>query len=301
MYTIAAITALIAGVSAAPTSFVERAGYVSYNGDGSVGAGWPGSDKWAEFDTIWNGYESMISKSCDWMKVPNNTPQESADLKSAIQSVSAANKVDARFVLATVLQESKGCVRIWKTGNGVTNPGVMQDHNGSHFCNDGVNVVGNLKNPCPSSEISGMIQDGAVGTADGDGLSKILAGKTDAQSVYHASRIYNSGSVAANGDLSNANGATASYASDIANRMMGVVFDTTAFVAGAAAPAPASNGGGSTTSAPAKTAGGSYTVKSGDSCWTIATANGLTVAALEAKNPALGSACALQPGQTLVI
>jgi len=44
-----------------------------------------------------------------------------------------------------------------------------------------------------------------------------------------------------------------------------------------------------------------YKVVSGDTCYKIATSYGITVAKLESFNPSLGSACAIQPGQTLCV
>lgn len=77
-----------------------------------------------------------------------------------------------------------------------------------------------------------MITDGTNGTlgitGGGDGLMQTLAqaatdGLKDAQAVYAAARIYNSGSYVVGTDLG-AGAATASYASDIANRLMGLAF-----------------------------------------------------------------------------
>ncbi|KAH8645704.1 hypothetical protein BX600DRAFT_477865 [Xylariales sp. PMI_506] len=115
------------------------------------------------------------------------------------------------------MQESKGCVRVVTTYGSVANPGLMQDHAGSNTCY-GVN-------PCPDSEIVGMIEDGTTGTSSGEGLLQILEGlsTSGAQQVYQAARIYNSGSIPADGNLSEG-GSTTSYASDIANRLTGCVF-----------------------------------------------------------------------------
>ncbi|QRV91840.1 LysM domain protein [Ceratobasidium sp. AG-Ba] len=44
-----------------------------------------------------------------------------------------------------------------------------------------------------------------------------------------------------------------------------------------------------------------YTVKSGDSCSNIASANGITTTQLINNNPQLGSTCAIQPGQNLCV
>ena len=59
-----------------------------------------------------------------------------------------------------------------------------------------------------------------MGTVQGDGLTQVF---NEAGDVYTAARIYNSGSVAPNGDLSDGNGATPCYVSDIANRLTGWV------------------------------------------------------------------------------
>ena len=118
------------------------------------------------------------------------------------------------------MQESKGCVRVWTTTSpdgSVRNPGLMQDHDGANNC---FNV-----NPCPTAQITGMIQDGGVGTAAGPGLAQILAtlSTSGSQKIYQAARTYNSGSIPADGNLSEG-GSTTSYASDIADRLGGCVF-----------------------------------------------------------------------------
>jgi len=48
-------------------------------------------------------------------------------------------------------------------------------------------------------------------------------GVTGAQAFYYAARIYNSGSIPDSTDLGNADGATACYVSDVANRLTGWV------------------------------------------------------------------------------
>lgn len=96
----------------------------------------------------------------------------------------------------------------------------MQDHDGSSTCNDG----GDVQNPCPTSEILGMIREGTAGTASGDGLANCLnEGDTGTdQSFYRAARIYNSGSIDPSTRLE-CGIATHCYASDIANRLTGWV------------------------------------------------------------------------------
>ena len=138
--------------------------------------------------------------------------------------MAASTSVDNRFILAVILQESGGCVRVPTTYGSVPNPGLMQDHDGSATCwsNGASGVV--VQNPCPASTITQMIQEGTSGTASGDGLSQCLseAGTSDVSAFYRAARIYNSGSIAPSGDLGQGV-ATHCYASDIANRLTGWV------------------------------------------------------------------------------
>ncbi len=127
-----------------------------------------------------------------------------------------------------MMQESKGCVRAPTTNYGVTNPGLMQSHDGAGSCNNGA-----VQNPCPSSEITQMITDGATGTAAGDGLKQCMSESkaTDVSEYYKAARIYNSGSVASSGNLQDGI-ATHCYASDVANRLTGWVKAATACTLG---------------------------------------------------------------------
>ncbi|TVY33480.1 hypothetical protein LSUB1_G009005, partial [Lachnellula subtilissima] len=144
---------------------------------------------------------------------------------TAIQSISNLTAVDPRFILAAVMQESKGCVRVPTTQSpldNIMNPGLLQSHNGANSC-FGVS-------PCPAEKISGMVSDGVAGTGGGDGLQQTLAqatgsavGARDAQAVYIAARIYNTAGFTKGQDLGG--GSTASYASDVANRLLGLCFD----------------------------------------------------------------------------
>jgi hypothetical protein len=95
---------------------------------------------------------------CEWMSVPDDTEDEIQELQDAINQVAQETMVDHRFILAIVMQESNGCVRVHDTGNGVTNPGLMQSHDGTGSCNTG----GVVQTPCPDSEIVQMIEDGSM-------------------------------------------------------------------------------------------------------------------------------------------
>jgi hypothetical protein len=152
----------------------------------------------------------------------NNSEEEIGQIWNAIQSAAYQTKVDHRFILAILLQESKGCVRVRTTSNPVNNPGLMQAHDGFFSCN----VNGVIQTPCPDFQIFGMVSDGVGGTASGDGLAGTLnmVGGADAQAHYRAARRYNSGSIAADGNLQEGGTSTDCYASDVANRLTGWVW-----------------------------------------------------------------------------
>ena len=172
----------------------------------------PPSTAWVDFETMWQTNLPGIQKSCTWLKMgEDNTLQESQYIYDAIQDRANASLVDHRYILAVILQESHGCVRVGYTtsSGGVTNPGLMQSHNGDSFV------------PSHAADsILLMVQDGTQGTEHGAGLVQNLNRYGD---PYSASRGYNSGHIAPSGDLSNAAGATACYVSDIANRLTGWV------------------------------------------------------------------------------
>ena len=133
--------------------------------------------------------------------------------------------MDPVFSLAIALQESNGCLAINPTNNGVVNNGIFQSHDGSGTCYN--------KSVCPNSELVQMCKDGIEGTGSsasaGPGLKQLIqkAGSSGAEALYRAARMYNSGSIAADGNLSDANGATACYVSDVANRLLGWSTGTT--------------------------------------------------------------------------
>jgi hypothetical protein len=194
--------------------------YTMYHGDGSPSAGWPSESQWVgDFETMWTANQANIN--CNG--VPQNSAEETANMKSAIKSVASQSGLDARFIFAIILQESNGCVRVKPTQNGNFNPGLMQDANGKHMCNDG---AGNIQNPCPMEEITGMIQEGVMGTGYDmtNGFKPLIdshGGPSDAQNYYVAAKLYNSGQRSDILQLSLSLTATACYSSDIANRLTG--------------------------------------------------------------------------------
>lgn len=56
-------------------------------------------------------------------------------MHSAILDISAVSGIDARVILAVILQESTGCVRVITTAYSHDNPGLMQSFNGTGSCN----------------------------------------------------------------------------------------------------------------------------------------------------------------------
>lgn len=203
--------------AAAPRSLVARGSYAIFGGDGTETAGWPKEADFMKFDDAWELNLPIIKASCGQFNVPDNSEQEILDIYDGIVAASKTSGVATEFIFAVMMQESKGCVRAPTTNWGVRNPGLMQDHDGVHTCNEG-----SVQTPCPKEQIFGMIMDGANGTPQGDGLKQVLAqaGTNDASKYYRAARIYNSGRVDGSNNLG-AGGATHCYASDIANRLIG--------------------------------------------------------------------------------
>ncbi|TVY19348.1 hypothetical protein LARI1_G003573 [Lachnellula arida] len=238
MYSLTAITVLVSLASQSlgaptPSGITARKPALSgsgptRSGDGSVAAGWPATSDWLAFDDLWTANVATIGASCTGGI--QNSAAETANIKTGILSAASAYNVDSRYILATIMQESHGCVRVGTTALGNANPGLMQDHDGDYNC------VGVAAGACTATEISGMINDGTGGTlyksTGGNGLEQEIAkaatlgGASAAQDVYIAARLYNSGdsSYQAGDDLSNPPDATPAYCQDIANRLIGYVF-----------------------------------------------------------------------------
>ncbi len=66
-----------------------------------------------------------MKASCAQWSVPDDTDAELADMKTAIQAIASTTGVDARMILAVIMQESTGCVRVITTEYSVFNPGLM--------------------------------------------------------------------------------------------------------------------------------------------------------------------------------
>ena len=188
------------------------------HGDGSS---WPGETSWLSFEDMWNKNQAIVGTNCMGNVAPNN-PAETEQIRTAIGEYALKSNLPLQYILAVILQESKGCVRVETTIWSHPNPGLMQSDQGTGTC-AGVS-------PCPASMILQMVHDGTMGTDLGWGLFQYVneARRTcsGAQAFYKAARFYNSGpfSMPADADLSShVNAATPQYASDVANRLTGWV------------------------------------------------------------------------------
>ncbi|KAL9583630.1 MAG: hypothetical protein Q9212_002595 [Teloschistes hypoglaucus] len=199
--------------------------YHHYTGNGSVFAGWPKKADWMSYEDMFTINLPLIKNSCTIYHVPLNTPLETQAIHNATRLIAIETNLDPRFILAVILQESSGCVRVPTSYYAVRNPGLMQDHDGPATCNEDAAPV----YPCPYTAIEEMIREGSAGTTDAMGTPQMglveawreAVGRLDGASRwYRASRIYNSGSVDPSGDLG-MGVATHCYASDVANRLTG--------------------------------------------------------------------------------
>ncbi len=189
------------------TSAPAQGGDPGTNGDPTVrsysgpASNFPDSNRWQKFSLMWERDAKVMAI--------NDSQSQIADIKSAIEKVSSETNIDKRAILSMIMQESQGNVHVRTTvspDGRVRNPGLMQSHNGAEFSNSD-----------PAGSILQMVRDGTEGTKYGDGLKQLLGRYGN---IYAAFRGYNSGSVDQS-NLSNGLGATNSYVSDIANRLMG--------------------------------------------------------------------------------
>ena len=94
--------------------------YTCYSGPAT---NFPSPDKWASFSALWN---FQVTNS---LQPIGDSAEEIGAMHDAIVQVAQAAKVDARVILAMVIKESTGNVRVPCTNNGVENCGLMQSYN----------------------------------------------------------------------------------------------------------------------------------------------------------------------------
>ncbi|KAJ5179743.1 hypothetical protein N7492_002953 [Penicillium capsulatum] len=201
--------------------------FKQFGGNGDTAKGWPPTNEWQSFDTLWNDNLPMItSESCTAEDGGKPTSKKEAEAirkailntsKQHVQTKGFGNPEHvAAFLMALMMQESKGCVYVHTTANANPNPGLMQTFNGKHSCHG--------KNDCSDDEITGMITDSFQGT---NGLkacmSKALphAEGKEGMAFFLAARLYNSGINTPLENVGQSKGATNCYVSDLANRLKG--------------------------------------------------------------------------------
>ena len=180
----------------------------------------------------------MKSSRTTW-GVENDSDDEVDDLKTSIVSIGSNYHIDSRFILAIVMQESTGCVRVPSTFGSHLNPGLIQSFEGTGSCNTNNATVLSadvdqmlVTTTCPRSEIYRQIQDGTDGTGPGQhGLvqnlqqGRLNGSYSGSIAYYRVARLYNSSSIAPSNNLGVAGTTTSIYVSEIANRLMGWAHD----------------------------------------------------------------------------
>lgn len=182
--------------------------YSCYPKNGPANAdGFAPKSTWCTFSSMWETNQKLLKPACSYNKWgADNTDAQNNMIKEAIMTVAKDSLVDPRVILATIMQESKGCLVVPTTNNGKRNPGLMQSDNGVEFRGQNSNILQ-------------MVRDGTQGTSSGKGLVQLINQYGD---VFSASRTYNSGEPNFNkNNLNAAYGSTTSYVNDIANRLTG--------------------------------------------------------------------------------
>ncbi|KAF2260405.1 hypothetical protein CC78DRAFT_26282 [Lojkania enalia] len=197
------------------------AGSDQYNCQYKAKSSFPKMSQWLSFDQMWEINANLI-------------PEHQDAIKKAIVDISSKSKVDARLILALIMQESEGQWNIHCTGEGESDCGLMQMR-GSQ---DVASMQGNVEDTIKAS-----IQDGLYGIKPGNSvvpkgnpgyityLNAQLRDFCDkAEDIpfaqgnpFAAAFMYNQGHIK-NDDLTvNEFGTKVEYATDIANRLMGWV------------------------------------------------------------------------------
>ncbi|KAK8173755.1 hypothetical protein IWX90DRAFT_484679 [Phyllosticta citrichinensis] len=180
--------------------------------------------QWISFDSLWKTNLPAIQQQQNYFININNVTRNINDvIREKILLVSEQDKVDARLILAVMMQESTGRLNVPCTG--VANCGLMQGPPGSKPYNPST----------PLKSIEEMIRSGVEGQygswpTGGPGLAWYLnsgatqswTGMTQAGNPYQTLRAYNSGKVCNPSNLDQTcSGGTISYVNDIANRLLG--------------------------------------------------------------------------------
>ncbi|KAK7961872.1 uncharacterized protein PG986_002697 [Apiospora aurea] len=184
------------------------------------------SGPWQKFPKMstWLTFDQMFEANKNSIKSTGSTWDDVGRINVAIRNAAASIGVDERVILGIIMQESHGYVGVRTTyspGEGIPTAGIMQCSNCPGYPGQtGLSQPKGLtKANVQKDQISGMVNGG---TNHFKANLRDFGDKWSEESIYPALREYNSGSVNQN-DLSDGRGATASYVSDIAQRLQGWV------------------------------------------------------------------------------
>ncbi|OTB06475.1 hypothetical protein M426DRAFT_20925 [Hypoxylon sp. CI-4A] len=172
-------------------------GFTHYSGPAS---NFPGKDQWKSLEEIFNANKSEMAATGD-------TGEDIGRIWNAVNECAKLG-VEERVIFAIIMQESTGNVGVRTTVNadGHGTAGLMQ-------CDGSPGFPGQHG----LSQITSMVR---AGTQHFKQNLQANGNQDTAECIYKALREYNSGSVNP-GDLSDGRGATPSYVSDVANRLLG--------------------------------------------------------------------------------
>lgn len=197
-----------------PTNPPPRTSDTSYKCYGPHPSTYPPPSSWLPFPTLWDlNRETILSANAGDVYIQH-------DIHTALLTVSTESNIDARFLLALLLQETSGRASTPCTGP-TPRCGLLHSPKGSLF------------NPShPYKSILRMLRDGVHGSARrGPGLHDLLIGKPKFAGVevgdyWSVARAYESGEVR-EGDLewvrrvSGKGKGERGFVNDVANRVMG--------------------------------------------------------------------------------
>ncbi|KAF2159564.1 hypothetical protein M409DRAFT_30039 [Zasmidium cellare ATCC 36951] len=193
------------------SSHDSASSYRCYNGDPKA---YPPSSQWLSYSTLWDlNRETILSANGGDVYLQHY-------IQVALEEVSSSYDIDPRFLLAILLQESKGDVQTPCIGP-EPRCGLLHAYKGSIF-----NAAS------PQASITKMLEEGIKGAAQrGPGLLDLLNGKpkfanVDVGDYFAVARAWNSGAVK-EGDLDvlppgkGRGRGEAGFVNDVANRLMG--------------------------------------------------------------------------------
>ncbi|RQM04910.1 hypothetical protein DH86_00002704 [Scytalidium sp. 3C] len=165
----------------------------------------PPMSTWKDFTTIFNLNKPEMLQTGD-------TGEDVGRIWNAVLDAAKNIGVEERVIFCIIMQESTGNVGVGTTTDNDTKAtgGLMQ-------CEESPAFPG--KHGLSQEQISSMVN---AGTKHYKANLEQVGNADTAECIYKALRLYNSGSMNEN-NLSDAKGATASYVSDIANRLQGRV------------------------------------------------------------------------------